>query len=417
MNPLAPSPEPLHLGRCGAENAGALAGLKVLDLTTVIMGPYATQILGDYGAEVIKVESPEGDLMRFAGPGRSPEMGHVFLHVNRNKRSIVLDLKSELGREAFLDLARQSDVLVYNIRPQAMQRLRLGYAELRAVNPRIIYAGCFGFGQDGPYAARAAYDDLIQAMSGAADLVGRHQQGPPRLVPINFCDRVSGLHMVSAVLAALFARERMGQGQSIEVPMFETMTAFVLGEHFGGESFVPPLGEMGYSRIVSPHRRPHPTRDGYLCVLPYNDRHWQAFLGAAGREDLRDDPRFRTQSARASHVSALYALIGDEVARHDNAEWQRRLADADLPWTLVNRLEDLAEDPHLKAVGFFQDFDHPSEGRIRETRISAQWSETPGSIRRLAPRKGEHSREVFEEAGFDPARIARLLEAQEQGSP
>lgn len=412
MNPLAPGPPPQHLGRCGEEKPGALAGVRVLDLTTVIMGPYATQILGDYGADVIKVESPEGDIMRYPGPGRSPGMGHVFLHVNRNKRSIVLDLKSDPGREAFLDLARQSDVLVYNVRPQAMQRLRLGYADLRAVNPRIIYAGCFGFGQDGPYAARAAYDDLIQAMSGAADLVGRHQEGPPRLIPINFCDRVSGLQMVNVVLAALFARERCGLGQALELPMFETMTAFVLGEHLGGESFVPALGAMGYTRIVSPHRRPHPTRDGYLCVLPYNDRHWQAFLTAARRDDLRDDPRFATQEARARHVSAMYALIGEEVAKADNAEWQRRLAHADLPWTLVHRLEDLAEDPHLRAVGFFQEFDHPSEGRIRETMISSQWSETPGSIRRLAPRKGEHSREVFEEAGFDPGRIAHLLAVQ-----
>jgi crotonobetainyl-CoA:carnitine CoA-transferase CaiB-like acyl-CoA transferase len=417
LNPLAPSPEPRHLGRCGEEKPGALAGVRVLDLTTIIMGPYATQILGDYGADVIKVENPEGDIMRFPGPGRSLDMGHVFLHVNRNKRSIVLDLKSDPGRSALLDLARQSDVLVYNIRPQAMQRLRLGYEDLRAVNPRIIYAGCFGFGQDGPYATRAAYDDLIQAMSGAADLLGRHQQGPPRFVPINFCDRVSGLHMVNVVLAALFARERLGRGQSVEVPMFETMAAFVLGEHFGGDSFVPSLGEMGYARIVSPHRRPHPTRDGYLCVLPYNDRQWEAFLKAADREDLLEDPRFVTQSARAAHVSSMYALIGEEVARYDNAEWRRRLAQADLPWTFVIRLEDLAADPHLKAVGMFQEFEHPTEGRIRETRISAHWSETPGSIRRLAPRKGEHSREVFEEAGFAPERIALLLEAQGRAIP
>jgi crotonobetainyl-CoA:carnitine CoA-transferase CaiB-like acyl-CoA transferase len=373
------------------------------------MGPYATQILGDYGADVIKVESPEGDVMRFPGPGRSAQMGHVFLNVNRNKRSIVLDLKTEAGRQACIDLARQADVLVYNIRPQAMKRLQLAYEDLHAVNPRIIYVGCFGFGQDGPYAARAAYDDLIQAMSGAADLVGRHQEGPPRLVPLNFCDRVSGLHVVQAVLAALFARERHGKGQSVDVPMFETMTAFALGEHLGGESFVPAEGAMGYSRILSTHRRPHATRDGFLVVLPYNNKQWEGFLQAAGRDDLKHDPRFATQQARAANVSAMYELIGEEVAKHSNEAWVERLKAVDVPWTLVNRLEDLQHDPHLQAVGLFQEADHPSEGRVRMTRVPSQWSETPPSIRRLAPQLGEHSAEVLREAGYSDDQIQAVL--------
>jgi len=395
-------------------NQGPLVDVKVLDLTTVIMGPYATQILGDFGADVIKVESPEGDVMRFPGPGRSAEMGHVFLNVNRNKRSIVLDLKSASGRQALLDLARQTDVLVYNIRPQAMKRLRLAYEDLLEVNPMLIYAGCFGFGQDGPYAARAAYDDLIQAMSGAADLIARHQEGPPRLVPLNFCDRVSGLHVVQAVLAALFARERRGHGQAIDIPMFETMAAFVLGEHLGGESFIPAEGAMGYSRILASTRRPHRTLDGYLVILPYNNKQWEAFLRAAGREDLKTDPRFCSQQARAADIEQVYSLIGEEVAKHSNAQWAERLSGIDLPWTLVNRLEDLQADPHLTEVGFFQELDHPSEGRVRVTSVPGHWSHTPPSIRRLAPRLGEHSEEVFREAGFDEGRIQVLLQAFQQ---
>ncbi|NDA70074.1 MAG: CoA transferase, partial [Betaproteobacteria bacterium] len=398
---MAPVPEASADAALSSNNLGPLAGVKVLDLTTVIMGPYATQILGDYGADVIKVESPEGDVMRFPGPGRSAQMGHVFLNVNRNKRSIVLDLKTEEGRLACLDLARQADVLVYNIRPQAMKRLRLAYEDVAAANPSLIYVGCFGFGQDGPYAAKAAYDDLIQAMSGAADLVGRHQEGPPRLVPLNFCDRVSGLHVVQAVLAALFARERNGRGQCIEVPMFETMTAFVLGEHLGGESFVPAEGAMGYRRILSADRKPHPTMDGYLVVLPYNDKHWEGFLSAAGRDDLKINPRFSTQQARAENVATMYALIGEEVAKYTNAEWIERLNAVDIPWTFVNRLEDLRDDPHLQAVGFFQEAEHPTEGRLRMTQVPGHWSETRPSIRRLAPGLGEHSASVLREAGFD----------------
>jgi len=409
MNPMAAAPQVAFGDAMSPHNQGPLAGVKVLDLTTVIMGPYATQILGDYGADVIKVESPEGDVMRFPGPGRSAQMGHVFLNVNRNKRSIVLDLKTETGRQACIDLARQADVLVYNIRPQAMKRLQLAYEDLHAVNPRIIYVGCFGFGQNGPYAARAAYDDLIQAMSGAADLVGRHQAGPPRLVPLNFCDRVSGLHVVQAVLAALFARERQGKGQSVDVPMFETMTAFALGEHLGGESFVPAEGAMGYSRILSTHRRPHATRDGFLVVLPYNNKQWEGFLKAAGRDDLKHDPRFSTQQARAANVSAMYELIGQEVAKHSNEAWVERLKGVDVPWTLVNRLEDLQHDPHLQAVGLFQEADHPSEGRVRMTRVPSHWSETPPSIRRLAPQLGEHSAEVLREAGYSDDQIQAVL--------
>ena len=414
MNPMAAGPQASPAALFAADNRGPLAGIKVLDLTTVIMGPYATQILGDYGADVIKVESPDGDVMRFPGPGRSPDMGHVFLNVNRNKRSIVLDLKSDTGREALLDLARQCDVLVYNIRPQAMRRLRLAYEDLLEVNPGLIYVGCFGFGQGGPYAARAAYDDLIQAMSGAADLVARHQEGPPRLIPLNFCDRVSGLHVVQAVLAALFARERQGKGQAIDIPMFETMTAFVLGEHLGGESFVPAEGSMGYSRILATNRRPHRTLDGYLVLLPYNDKQWESFLVASGRDDLKTDPRFSSQPARAANVDAMYALIGEEVAKYSNAQWAERLAKVDVPWTLVNRLEDLQTDPHLSAVGFFQELEHPSEGRLRLTSIPGEWTQTPPSIRRLAPRLGEHSEEVFREAGFDETRIDALLRAQER---
>ena len=388
---------------------GPLHGVRVIDLTTVVMGPYATQILGDYGADVIKVEPPDGDIMRVPGPARHPGMGHVYLNANRNKRGIVLDLKHESGRAALLRLARDADVLVYNVRPQAMKRLRLGYEDIRAVNPRIVYAGAFGFGQQGPYAERPAFDDLIQAMSGAAELLGRSMQGPPRFVPVNFCDRVSGLQVVNVILAALFARERTGQGQAVDLPMFEAMAAFMLGEHLGGRSFVPPEGPMGYARITTPFRRPYATRDGYLVVLPYNDKQFAEFLAVIERPDLATDPRYATTAARAANVGALYAFIEQEVARRTSGEWLERLGRTDLPHTAVLRIEDLFDDPHLQAVGFFTEIDHPTEGRLVVTAVPSNWSATQPSIRRHAPALGEHTVEVLREAGFSDAEIDRLL--------
>lgn len=397
--------------------AGPLSGVRILDLTSVLMGPFATQILGDMGADVIKIESPPksqedfgGDSVRCTSIARSLGMSNIFLNTNRNKRSAVLDLKAPEGREAFLKLAAQADVLVYNVRPQAMKRLKLGYEDLRAVNPKIIYVGCFGFGQSGPYAARAAYDDLIQAMTGVPDMVARASGGEQRYVPINFCDRVTGLNVVNAITAALFHRERSGEGQAIEIPMFETMAQFSLGEHLGGHSFEPPLGPVGYARILNVHRRPHRTRDGYLAVLVYIDKHWKTFFDIIGQPELINDPVFATMATRSANIAEVYAWLGQIIARKSTAQWLELLKDSDIPHAVSRTVDSLLEDEHLKAVGFFQEVEHPSEGKLRMTGIPSTWSATPLSIRRLAPRLGEHTNEVLKEAGYSDAQIAELAQ-------
>jgi crotonobetainyl-CoA:carnitine CoA-transferase CaiB-like acyl-CoA transferase len=291
---------------------GPLSGVRVLDMTSVVMGPYATQILAELGAEVIKLESPDGDNMRHVGPMNNPGMGHIFLHANAGKRSIVLDLKHDGGREAALRLAERCDVLISNVRPKAMARLGLDYEALRERNPMLVYVSCCGFDQDGPDAARPAYDDLIQGATGLPWLMQQYGSPEPTYVPATLSDRVTGLHAVYAVTAALYARSRTGAGQAVVVPMFEAMSQFILGDHMAGLTFDPPLGTPGYARLLTPHRKPYATEDGWLCVLIYNDKHWRSFFGAIGESDgLGADPRFATHGARAAHIDAVYA----EVAR------------------------------------------------------------------------------------------------------
>ncbi|HYR36856.1 MAG TPA: CoA transferase, partial [Burkholderiales bacterium] len=327
--------------------SGPLSGVRVLDLTTVVMGPYATQILADFGADVIKVEPPGGDVMRFAWPFRNPGMGHIFLNANRNKRSIVLDLKQQLAREACLALAKRSDVLVYNIRPQAMTRLKLGYAEVRAVNPKIIYVGCFGYSQRGPYAAKAAYDDLIQGAAGIPALLKIQGAETPRYAPIIVADRSVGQQVASAVSAALYHREKTGKGQRVDVPMFEHLLQIVLGEHLGGYTFEPQLGEPGYARMLAPDRRPYPTQDGYVCALIYNDKQWAAYFRVIGRPELMKDPKFATQEVRSKNYDAAYFFVAEEMKKRTTAEWIEALEAADIPVQRMNSLADIVADPHL----------------------------------------------------------------------
>ena len=338
-------------------------------------------------------------------------MGNLFLNCNRNKRSIVLNLKHADGRAALLKLAQTADVLVCNVRPQAMARLKLGYDDLRAVNPKIIHVGCFGFGQSGPYAARAAYDDLIQGMSGSTDVLGRAFQSDPQFVPINYADRVTGLNVANAILAALFHREKSGEGQAVEVPMFETMVHFVMGEHLGGATFVPQMGEMGYQRIMNPYRKPYATQDGFIATLVYNDKQWAQFLPLIGRADEVGKGMFANMNARSDNIAAVYKFVGEEFAKRRTAEWQTLLATTDIPFAVANKLEDVLEDPHLKAIGFFHEFDHPTEGRLRMPGIPQTWSKSQPDIRRHAPSLGEHSDEILREVGYDAAAIAAMRQA------
>lgn len=391
---------------------GPLAGIRVIDMTSVLMGPMATQMLGDMGADVIKVEAPDGDLVRQIAPARHDGMGALFLNANRSKRSICLDLKQDTGRRALLDLVRGADVLVYNVRPQAMARLGLDHASVAAVNPALVYAGLFGFGQDGPYAARPAYDDLIQGASGLAALFARSgdkpDRGEPRYVPQAVSDRVVGLAAVGAICAALVHRERTGEGQRVDVPMFETMAGFVMGDHAGGLTFNPPLGEPGYARQLSPLRKPYRTADGYVCALVYTDPQWQRFLVAVGREDLLAHPHFATFAARAAHVDEVYGTFEELVAQRTTAEWMALFDEIDIPVAPMHTLESIGEDPHLKAVGFFEEVDHPSEGPLRLMRPPYAFSATPLVNARTVPRHGEHGEEVLREAGYDDAAIAAL---------
>lgn len=389
--------------------AGPLAGVTVVDLTTVVMGPYTTQILGDLGAGVIKVEAPGGDNVRHVGPMRNRGMGHMFMHLNRNKKSLVLDLKKPAGRDALLRIAAQADVLIYNIRPQAMQRLRLGYAEVAAANPRIIYVGAYGYGQQGPYAARPAYDDLIQGMTGLPWLMQQAGAAEPRYIPATLADRIVGLHAAYAVTTALYERERSGKGQAVEVPMFECMSQMILGDHFAGRGFEPPLGDAGYARVLAPERRPFRTRDGHVCVLMYNDKQWGAFFRLIGREDLfRDDPRFNSHESRSARIAEANAFVAGEMLKRTTAEWLQALASADIPCAPMNSIDAVIDDPHLNASSFIRSENHPSEGGLRTTAAATQWSRTPPAPQRPTPRLGEHGFEVLKTAGFSDAEIRAL---------
>ncbi len=389
--------------------SGPLDGVRVLDLTSVVMGPYATQILADFGADVVKVEPPEGDVMRYNAPLRSKGMGHIFLHANRNKRSVVLDLKQPAARAACLALAKTADVLVYNIRPQAMARLGLSYEDVRAVNPRLIYVGGFGYSQRGPYAAKAAYDDLVQGAAGLPWLAERAGAESPRYTPVIIADRSVGLHLANAVSAALYRREKTGVGQRVDVPMFESLLQSVLGEHLAGHTYEPPVAPPGYGRMLANERRPYRTTDGYVCVLVYNDKQWQSFFRIIGRPELINDPRFATQEVRSRDFQSAYAMVAKEMAKRSTADWIAALEAADIPVQKMNSLEDILADPHLAAIGYFQERQHPTEGRIRSMAVPSEWSESPPEFRRHAPRLGEHTREVLREGGLDPATIDALI--------
>ena len=366
--------------------AGPLQGVRVVDMTSVGMGPYATQILGDMGAEILKVEAPEGDVFRTTAPAASPGMGPAYLNLNRNKRSVTLDAKQPEDREKLLQLIDEADVFVSNVRPAALKRLGLDPVTLCERSPRLIHCSAVGFGQDGPYAGNPAFDDIIQALSGLADLQGRNQGGPAYVNTI-VADKVAGLSLTSAISMALYERERSGLGQSIEVPMFETLVAFTLIEHLSGHTYVPPLGPMGYSRVLSPQRRPYRTSDGYIALLPYTDAQWQRFFSLAGRDDLAADPRYVSAVSRAQNFDALYQDLADIVVEFSTERWLSMLAEADIPHSRVNTLEDLFEDPHLKQTGFFQQMEHPTEGTVVVPSIPLRFSRTPGEIRNLAPRQ------------------------------
>lgn len=369
--------------------AGPLAGITVLDLSTVIAGPYATQILGDMGAEVIKIEPPQGDIMRGAGPARNPGMGAPFLNCNRNKQSRTLDLKNAADHAELMQLAAQADVFIHNMRSSACARLGLNHEVLLAHNPRLVYCAIVGHGQDGPYRDLPAYDDIIQATAGWAG-IDQDAGGAPRYAPTIVADKTTALYTVAAINAALLARERGGSGQYVEVPMLEVMASFLLVEQMGGMTFSPPLGPAGYARLKSPNRRPYRTSDGYISVMPYDGNHWASFFQAAGRPELAADTRLASAVQRAAMIDELYLALSDALPARSTDEWMVILQAADIPCSRVNTIASLRDDPHLQQTGFFVEVDHPTEGRLLTTRPPVRFSATPCSLRYPSPPLASH---------------------------
>jgi crotonobetainyl-CoA:carnitine CoA-transferase CaiB-like acyl-CoA transferase len=390
------------MSQANAPRTGPLAGVKILDMSSVMLGPLATVLLADLGADVIKVESPRGsggssvagDIWRFAGNTPVEGLGPMFVALNRNKRAVALDLAVAEDRAVFDSLLDWADVFVHNVRMAGMKRLGLDYEAVRERNPSIIYAHCAGFGQDGPYGPLSAYDDLIQAASGYTDLVARRDGGDPGYTPSAVADKITGLFAANAVLAALFHRERTGSGQLVQVPMFESMTFFNMVEHLYGQTWKSVDGTMGYTRSLSPHRRPYATKDGFIAIVPYNDRQWRTFLELGGFPDLFDSPKFTTYKSRTENIGELYEHIGKAAVSKTTAEWLAILQKADIPAIRCNRLDEVLTDEHMLATGFFQQLEHPDGGAYIAMKHPVSYSESPAELYRHPPRVGEHDEEI-----------------------
>ena len=387
---------------------GPLAGVKVIDLTSVLMGPYATQILADLGADVIKVEGPDGDTTRYLPPGPDPARGGMFLNVNRGKRSLALDLKQPAARDALLKLIEGADVFVHSMRPGAIKRLGLDYPALHAVNPRLVYANLYGFGRDGPYRDYPAYDDIVQAASGLVDLQARLSEGRPTYLGTVVADKVAGLTGTYAILAALFARTSTGEGQEVEVPMFETLVSFTMIEHLCGSLFDPPQGPPEYPRVTAAARRPYATKDGFIGVMIYNDKHWRSFFHALGDPQWTRDPMFASMRSRTENIGTVLAKLAEVMLERTTDEWLALLRAAEVPAMAIATPADLLHDPHLEAAGFWNERDSEF-GRLRFPGIPTRFSATPGAIGDPGPVLGADSRSILAEAGLDPAAIDALV--------
>lgn len=396
---------------------GPLAGVKILDLSTVVLGPYATQLLADMGADVVKVENGGGDIMRHAGPSPAPGMGAIYMNLNRNKRAILLDLKTVDGKEAIRRLAKQSDVFFTNVRMDGLVRLGLGYDDVKKLREDVVYVHCAGYGSGGVHAGKPAYDDLIQAASGVADLLRIREGGPPKYMPALFADKVSGLHAAYATLAGLYSRAMTGKGQFIEAPMFESFTAFNMVENLFGHTFIPPLAQVAYTRSSSPNRKPYQTKDGFIGVLPYSDSQWQTFFELGGRPEVfASDPRFNTYKARTANIDALYQLVAEVALTKTTDEWLKLLKEADIPSMKCNSLTEVLEDPHLRGTGFIHERDHPDVGKYIAMEHPVKFAGTPASIRSEPPLLGQHTLEVLLELGFSQEEAERMAK-ESAGDP
>ena len=388
--------------------AGPFDGVRVLDMTTVVVGPYSAQMLGDMGAEVIKVEAPDGDLTRGAGPWVNKGMGANYMQLNRNKRAICLNLKTEGGAEALRAMLRETDLFVHNMRPEPLKRLGFDYDSIRELKPDMVYCNIWGFGRGGRYAGQAAYDDVIQGASGLVALEGFGGQ-KARYVPSLIADKTTGLFAAYAMAAALYHRLATGEGQEIEVPMFESMVSFTLVEHLCGESFVPSQGPAGSLRHATPLRWPYATKDGHICAMPGSDKHWRGFLTAIGREDLWDNPILKDRVARREHMEEVLELLSELMLERTTADWASLLTDAGVPCMPISTLADVVADRHLDDVGFWHKSQHASEGGVRLMNPPYTLEKSPATIRRNPPRFGEHTRTILAEHGYDADAIERLV--------
>ena len=387
---------------------GPLSGIRVIDITTVVLGPFCSQTLGDMGADVIKVETIDGDSTRLLGPSRTPGMGSYFANLNRNKRSLAIDLKKPAAREAILRLTETADVFVHNMRIGAAQRLGLDYETLSARNPKLIYACASGFRKGSSLQEYPAYDDLIQGVSGTASL-NAGPDGAPRYFPTVMVDKLTGAQLASMIGMALFHRERTGQGQEIHLPMMETILSFMLIEHLWSGTLGEPEKGLGYPRMMTPHRRPYRTKDGYISVIAHSDAQWRKLFEAMDMPAAIEDPRFSSVPARASNIDAVYATLTEGMTKRTTAEWLADLQPADIPCGKANSLEDLFTDPYLAETGYFEPHTHPIEGSVVIPAIPARFSQTPPNVHRPWPALGQHSREILAEAGYGTAEIDAIL--------
>lgn len=375
-----------------------LDGIRVLDLSTVVFGPYASQILADYGADVIKIETPEGDSTRKTGPATEPGMSAIFLGVNRGKRSIVLDLKTADARDALLKLVDTADVLMHSIRPQKLAAIGLDPDALRKRNPKLVYVGLLGFAEGGPYSGMPAYDDIIQGLSGCAALMEK-QTGKPQYFPTIAGDKTCGLVAAHAILAALFKRERTGIGSYVEVPMLESMVAFNLVEHFYGQHFEPPLADAGYPRVLNQWRRPYRTTDGYICAMPYTDAHWKRFFIESSRPELAADERFTNIAARTTHIATLYEIAAEVISGRSTEVWLETFSRLEIPASPMRRLDELPQDEHLQQTGFFETLTDPQMGTLKFPGVPVRFDQQRPPVR-MAPRLGEHTEQIMAELGI-----------------
>ncbi|WP_313802367.1 CoA transferase [Sphingobium sp.] len=394
-----------HNGK-SERQAQILEGVRVIDMTSVLFGSFSTQILGDLGADIIKIEGPGrkgGDILRYAGkPPVTKGMGPLFQHYNRNKRSVLLDASVPEDKAALLRLIETADMFISNVRMNGLARLGLDYESLKAVKSDLVYVHCTGYGADGPYASLQAYDDLIQAASGATDLLPRLDGSEaPRYLPSMIADKSSGLFGAVAALAALMHHQKTGEGQFVEVPMLECFTYFNMTEHLYGHTFVPPTGPAAYSRVLNPNRRLFKTKDGYLAILPHADDTWDIFFEMAGMppNSFTGDPRFQTGAQRKEHISEIYEMIENAALAHTADEWVRMLSERNVPCMKARHLDEVMEDPHLQATGFFMHRQHPTEGEYVSLRHPIRFDKTPATIRYDPPLPGEHTAEVLAEIG------------------